>query len=848
MNINKLTKNEFYIIKVNKKISDNKLYNNHNHSSIQNNYKNKVINFEGNTPSKNITYSKNNNYNNTSPISHYQNQYNNNDHIKQFNSNSEKKNKIEKINIINRHSQFELKKNILKKEKSIKDINKVKNKKFSRLNIQTDDNLTNYKKKKNYSNISFNSFSNVDNNYNTRNLSIKTNDLNNNEAKNNKNYKTIEHRNINNYINEFQLINNYYDYDKDYELKNLNYKTYNKNIINYSTDRKKIKDYFYKETNPLLYYSFENNLNENNEDNHYKTDNNKINLPGRFYFKSNIFSKINNKNNINNYSFNKINKERYNNKNINKTDNNINLNYINNYKEEKINNIYIKCKSHYGNIGYNHYKYNRFDYNKKLFDIYRSKLIQEFIKHIKNVVKTHLIKFYKEFICYISKLNQIKINKDMFIKKINLNKTLKENKNNNLKNQKYIKIFNSERKYQQEKDFDTANKNNNNLKIAKIKINNNINQIINNNNISENYKRINNKLIYNNKKLKYIDNISYENINDNLRNSVKRKKLSSSNNINLIDINDTINNYIYKKKVKLSKNNTFINRFNKHYNTTNDNSKNNQTEINSILSNLKGKIIDIDINLGKPVKEINDISPLHGFLVNNYSSKNNCISFSTNKKYRHKKKHKSKNKKKLSLPKKKYLEKGYDNEPIDNDNENKIITEYRTNSYENRSNYHNNLIFLNNSMNIEKKILNQKKYSKKILVKNIVTSDRRLFIHINYIFYNNKNITKNNYYDINLLKVKKTEFFSLFNNFDIIKYKNKRFLSNNSLISAKYSRNYYNSFQNDSEKSKTNYTQNKKDKYLLSCIKFVIRIINKIFLKKSYIYFKKCIEDNLYKN
>ena len=71
-----------------------------------------------------------------------------------------------------------------------------------------------------------NNISYSENNFNTNNLdssqrqiiSIKTNSFNSNNDSPNQ-YKTLELRNINNYINEFQLINNYFDYDKNVELR-----------------------------------------------------------------------------------------------------------------------------------------------------------------------------------------------------------------------------------------------------------------------------------------------------------------------------------------------------------------------------------------------------------------------------------------------------------------------------------------------------------------------------------------------------------------------------------------------------------------------------------------------------
>ena len=433
----------------------------------------------------------------------------------------------------------------------------------------------------------------------------------------------------------------------------------------------------------------------------------------------------------------------------------------------------------------------------------------------------------------------------MFAKKIHFNKSLKKKNKNyiyKIKNQKEIGNYYTEKKNIQEKNFDK-----NNLKYIKIDADNSINQIINNKIKYQQYKQKNNIYLYNNRLMKNIKNNSKENSNinknDNIRyslniknNKINDKKESFSNNIKIIDINNSLNNYIYKKKVKLSGKNVIFNRNNNNYNTNNSykSNKTNKTEANKRINNIEGKIIDIDINLGKPIKEIRDISSLDEFFINNYSSKDYITSYSSNNKEKHKKKHKIK---KLSLPKKKYLEKGYDIMPSTNEKEEEIMTEYRTNSYEYKKNYYNNLINLNNSMNlnIDNKIRNNQKFCKVLLIKNIVTSDKRLFIHINYIFYNNSNITKKNYYHNRILKIEISDSFSIFNNIQFTRYKIKR-LSNNSLL-GNHSRNNF--LKND--KYKTNYIQNKKDKYLISCIKFLIKAINKIFLKKAYAHYKKCI-------
>lgn len=111
---------------------------------------------------------------------------------------------------------------------------------------------------------------------------------------------------------------------------------------------------------------------------------------------------------------------------------------------------------------------------------------------------------------------------------------------------------------------------------------------------------------------------------------------------------------IFIKKVKINKNATFKNKLNNKYLKLNENRNSSNYKDSSykddILSNSKGKIIDIDINLGKPIKAISDISPLENIFINDYNNRKYKTSYSTNNK-RDKRKRKNKNQK-FSLPKK----------------------------------------------------------------------------------------------------------------------------------------------------------------------------------------------------
>jgi hypothetical protein len=76
----------------------------------------------------------------------------------------------------------------------------------------------------------------------------------------------------------------------------------------------------------------------------------------------------------------------------------------------------------------NYKKQNKYDYNKKLFDIYRGKLITEFLRHIEKVIINYLGRIFKMFI----DLNKKASNKidEIFIPKISLEKNKIDDKIN----------------------------------------------------------------------------------------------------------------------------------------------------------------------------------------------------------------------------------------------------------------------------------------------------------------------------------------------------------------------------------------------------------------------------------
>ena len=907
MNHQKIPERIPYKIKVNKKSSNNSIYKAQNY----------IINpYNNNTNSTNIyhlnTYipsfqplksSKNYNKNN-SFLTPFSNTYLLNSKIKpKTNSNSEEKIRKKNLNINIYDEQRQKEGNILEdliNNKYLKPILECQDidEKLYHCNLK--------EPLKNSFNVSLNDFFNRKSKYfesfrtpkiemskKMKGLSIKTQNFNNsnNNFINNDiivpNNRTVEnYNNCNNYYNDIKMTDNYYNNN---EINFLNVRSYNNNIIHFSSEGKKLKDFSYSDNSPLIYYSYErnknvfknknntyihnknniiNNINYIKEENNYNNYNNndyiKLNSPMNRYFKSQTYSMKSNKNNIDNYSNKKPNRTTFNNKEINirNLGNLMSSEQKNNENNDSKNNKYDKIKNI---IRENNNKTNKYDYNKKLFDIYRGKLINEFIRHIEKAYNNKYFKIFMDSLINLKTSNKID---EIFIPKINLGK-IEENENQkmirssaNLKKLKYSQIFYSEKKFSQNQKY-LVNKNNiRSLNLSQIN-NKSINKsfIINGENKT-------NKIFINKSLTKNKDNFQKrKNTNSNIsivnRNSLFshniNKNATSNNNIQLVSNNSSLNHYIYKKKIRLSKNITFVNKTNKA-----SNSKNKEIKKEDILSNSKGKIIDIDINLGKPINEISDISPLQSLFINDYNNKKYKTSLSTNKREKRKGKHKSKNKK-LSLPKKKYLEEKYDIYPIGNEDEDLEDNLYfdKNNSFDNNL---NNIISLNNSYNLKLnnnyfqtfinndnnnsknknyEIHTKKNNYKNILVKNIKTTDKRLFIHINYIvsLSQNKNKKKDKY-DVSKLIIFRNIFFPII--LGNGPSKRQKYLSNNSLIGNKNSRNI-NNFREKEKMSKTNYVKNNKDKYLFSCVKFFIKNINKVFLNKAYKYFLKNVSKKIKK-
>ena len=640
-----------------------------------------------------------------------------------------------------------------------------------------------------------------------RDLSINTHNLNNsNNFYDNSGFlihnKTMENtyanqsmnrKSNNNNYNDIKMTNNFYNNYHKNEISIINNEPYYNNNIKInnicsSAVRKKLKKYF-------------SNTNSNERNNY----NNEIKSPELHFFKSQTYTQNENSFSENLYKYKNKKNKIIKNKEINirnLSNNNLNQEKTDEIKEEdNMNKKYNDIKNI---IKHN----NKYDYSKKLFDIYRGKLIKEFLKHIQKGINKYLLNIFNYFIKRIQyKKNSKKID-EIFIPKIHLEKPNKEmvRESENISKSPFLQIFNSDKKNYQRY---TNNINNRITEFKRYKNNVKINNsaIISNQRIIEN----NNILIKTNRNSMIVD--------------------ENKNNIQIIKLNpnNTTNNsgLVYKKK-KLIKNNMHIKK-------------------NDILSNSKGKIIDIDINLGKPIREINDINIIeNGLFMNNYniSKKKFKSSLSTNKREKRKIKNKSK-KKKLSLPKKKYLEEiSSSSSDKDNFSSDKNISNNNNNSFDKNITNKNFTIKTNNNI-IQPLIYKTSRINggnggcvRNISEKNIVTSDKRLFININYISnfsYDNKLRSKLKYKN-NSLTIKRNIYFPIFSQ-KVLKNKT---VSNNYLF---ISNNRNSNLETQNKKmNMTNYINNDKNKYLNSCVKFIIKNINKVFLEKSFNFFLKRVK------
>jgi hypothetical protein len=233
-----------------------------------------------------------------------------------------------------------------------------------------------------------------------------------------------------------------------------------------------------------------------------------------------------------------------------------------------------------------------------------------------------------------------------------------------------------------------------------------------------------------------------------------------------------IDTFIYKKK-NLNSENRYINKLqNFDLKSLYSQSK----KYNKIINNnKKGKIVGIDINLGKPVNFINDHSPLNELFLEKKNSllfKLHTISskFLNKNKKKNKKNSGSKKKVKPPLRTKRFLEEDDDEfiqnyymDSNSNSNSNRAYSSIKRHSKEHNimNKYlYNSLEEINSKINGDRDIIKKKKESKGN--KETIIEGDKLFIRIKYVtFFNNKkkNIINKNNLKYLIIKKKKLIFF-----------------------------------------------------------------------------------------
>ena len=196
-------------------------------------------------------------------------------------------------------------------------------------------------------------------------------------------------------------------------------------------------------------------------------------------------------------------------------------------------------------------------------------------------------------------------------------------------------------------------------------------------------------------------------------------------------------NFIYKKK-NLKNDNLYV-------------SKNYSKYTDILKNNKKGKIIGIDINLGKPIRIINDHSPLEEL----YLGRNKPYSFQQNEKNtkfnkNKKRKANSGNKKKIKPPLQ--LKKFADEDDEDNiDFINNFYLDSVKETYTLKRNKEKNM-HLKNSLNSKKCKINSSIMNTNIDSRENIIKEKNLYIRTNTLFFydyeNARNEEKNKSYEV----------------------------------------------------------------------------------------------------
>ena len=610
--------------------------------------------------------------------------------------------------------------------------------------------------------IVINKFHHTSNNFNT-NINIKTSPSENldtynfNNKLNNEIRKTFEN---NNYINYNNI--NYYT---EQPFKNINYNHRTHLSENFNNENKLI-DFILQSRNnskePKA-NNFNNNINDTKSslDSKYsnktievkRKNNNEIKIPKIFNT-----TKYNKYNKHKNLSLNLI--DQYN-KVINREAFETSIESLSN-KSNKTNNIILssgkKMNNDFGNKIKMNFNRNINDENTKdlatiKMEIYRIKLFKEFFKHFKKYYQNYIKIYYYYF---LNKLKNEKYYKKIMTNSKTIDNYYPHHKNSfNLlrKNKTNINIIDNMKSSSIIKDYNRIYN-----KIKKININSNFNNNIlkNKNPISYDFNKIDNN---NNKNLPIFSHIrNFRNITPRINKNLfdlslnnKRKECNSPSPSfrfgNKIIINRDISfgkenkdeNELFRDSKELNKKYEQIQRRKRKIpfinNTTEmlnnkslencTNSKNNIYNLSNELDEIKKyfqnkknyhtlNTVDAKKNKSKSTTFIKIINGEEENKINNNDLKDTELNNNNNKI--------------MKVNINKNLLNNYGKRIISKDINNKIIPNYS--NYKNNTNYNKNNIFYSKKINKINKI--HKLYS--IVVKDIITKDNLIHIHINYIY------------------------------------------------------------------------------------------------------------------
>lgn len=272
--------------------------------------------------------------------------------------------------------------------------------------------------------------------------------------------------------------------------------------------------------------------------------------------------------------------------------------------------------------------------------------------------------------------------------------------------------------------------------------------------------------------------------------------------------------FIYKKK-NLNNDNLFINKNIK--NNEIFSSKPNNDEYDKIINNnKKGKIINIDINLGKPINIINDHSSLQDFILESpqiYKLNTTSSKFIKNKKRKKKARSGSKTKIKPPLSIKRFEEEDdfeFNNNFYINSRAHSSIRKFKNDN----NSFYSKIINDNNDFIHKKKNGNKKSHKN--------NDENKISIRFNYFpFLNSKSAS---------LSKKKFKYLKRNNNISIL-LKNKE-------------KNKKKEINNKSPYSTKKIKKNKASKIYINCTRFLEKIFKKIIKRKVFVILIKHSKNN----